>query len=1173
MNNSALAESTITRVVVRNLIDLERGPIEFLPWGRGSSISDFEPTEVKELPDKSACYCILNGRKIPFSDWAGTMVVPHDHLVFVRVPGFWMFVLYLALMLGSAYAYKSLMPKNKSGESPTYSFDQIETTARTGQPIPVVYGKHAVGGQYINTFKTLSKSMPINSSGQTIEFGYGEPRLSALIALSEGPISAIGNQGADVDNLTGDDIPLGIRINGVEARDIPGINVSWRLGYPDQTPIGGFSDTSVSVNVNKTVYAASPVTEITTTEVDAFSVILTWPSGLIYIGSSKIHTVNQQLRFRYQRLATASSTPTESAWTTFNITVKGKTTSSFSLEFKFDNLENGFYAVQVVRLQTYDDPTFGGYSTQYSFDTLNQITYGDSLSYPNVALLGLKNIPASIVGGGGLPVINVEVLGKLVYIWTGGTVSSPVFSLLYSDSPAWCAADMLLNQRYGGGAFGMNLCDLDLQGFDDWADYAAELIDIGDGASTLGARFTCNAVFDTKESIWDQVQKIASSSRVALIKTGRKVKPKIDRAASVVQLFTMGNIVRDSFAYITDTRQDKPNYVEVQYLNEDDSWNPDTQVAFGSNLSEFFRKDPIRFSCITRSYQAARQAKYILNIHELSRRAVEFEVPIDALASEPGDVVAVAHDSTGWAIASGRVVAATSTTVTLDSEVTVPGVGSLSITVRTSGTGADVFQTRVCNSSAGVKAAGTSLSISSAWNGGDVPVKGDIWSASTTTIGGLAAKPYRIQSVERDYDKLTARIEATEYTTSIYSDDPGDVPSVSGGENPGQLVVPPEVIDLVAVEVDTVQDDGTLIIQASLSWSKPTSSTQYKNKVYYKITSDPAAQGGFDYIGETDGASFIVGQQFIALGESYIFAVTSATLEGLEFILPGDAPQVALSITGSNALPPDITGFQVSQNGSQLVFIWNALTISNLQGYEIRSGASWQGGSVVATDIPGATYSTTNYTPNVLNTFWIKAKNNLGNYSLNPVSVSITPSFPPGSVDIDNEQATTWPGTKVSYTVQPNGTLKMNGAPSLTWATATFSWDSATASTTTWDGGSSSYETAALDAGTVAERLVQIGLTVQEFDSTLTWATATFAWDSATGVGSTWLGIIADGNNVIHTVKVSISDDDITYTPFAVYVPGGQYSFRYIKIRVESVSSDPDILGILSSLHTVATTV
>src|SRR6185295_12097945 len=129
----------------------------------------------------------------------------------------------------------------------------------------------------------------------------------------------------------------------------------------------------------------SPVTYNSTTEsVEGFSVIITWPNGLIYIGSI-VHYVHQQMRIRYQKLAFKNAPAVEANWIDYDFIVTNKTSNQFSREIRFDNVDPGFYAIQLVRLQTYDDPAFGGFSTQFEFDSVNEITYGDSFSYPNVA--------------------------------------------------------------------------------------------------------------------------------------------------------------------------------------------------------------------------------------------------------------------------------------------------------------------------------------------------------------------------------------------------------------------------------------------------------------------------------------------------------------------------------------------------------------------------------------------------------------------------------------------------------------------------------------------------------------------------------------------------------------------------------------------------------------------
>lgn len=123
-----------------------------------------------------------------------------------------------------SYAIMALSPRPKPpgvpqdrGDlaSPTYSWDGIQTSYGQGFTVPVVYGRHHVGGQVIYTDVFAS------SLG-----GFLDDRLNMILALSEGPIARIGDNDMTglVDGLGGvlsetystpTSLPNHIRVNGV----------------------------------------------------------------------------------------------------------------------------------------------------------------------------------------------------------------------------------------------------------------------------------------------------------------------------------------------------------------------------------------------------------------------------------------------------------------------------------------------------------------------------------------------------------------------------------------------------------------------------------------------------------------------------------------------------------------------------------------------------------------------------------------------------------------------------------------------------------------------------------------------------------------------------------------------------------------------------------------------
>jgi predicted phage tail protein len=106
--------------------------------------------------------------------------------------------------------------------------------------------------------------------------------------------------------------------------------------------------------------------------------------------------------------------------------------------------------------------------------------------------------------------------------------------------------------------------------------------------------------------------------------------------------------------------------------------------------------------------------------------------------------------------------------------------------------------------------------------------------------------------------------------------------------------------------------------------------------------------------------------------------------------------------TVANIEPSDVTGFAAEQWGndrSKVRLTWNAIPDPDLDYYEIREGANWDLGAVVATRLTGLVCDAS-IAAERLYRFWIAAINKAGKTSLNPAPVEgqfdLNPSPPQG---------------------------------------------------------------------------------------------------------------------------------------------------------------------------------
>lgn len=124
-----------------------------------------------------------------------------------------------------------------------YGFAGIRNSFLNGSSVPVVYGLHRVGGVGLSLFSRVEN---------------GQDKIFMLLALSEGPIYAIGQYTTNQSGLVGAALPNDLLINANPASGFRDVKASLRLGTNNQSTIADFSEaaTTFLVNAECTLIAA-----------------------------------------------------------------------------------------------------------------------------------------------------------------------------------------------------------------------------------------------------------------------------------------------------------------------------------------------------------------------------------------------------------------------------------------------------------------------------------------------------------------------------------------------------------------------------------------------------------------------------------------------------------------------------------------------------------------------------------------------------------------------------------------------------------------------------------------------------------------------------------------------------------------------------------------------------
>lgn len=298
-----------------------------------------------------------------------------DHVTFAPQPygfigvGAVKFLFWLAASTVLNLMMAPRLPPRKRGEeqSPTYGFGGISTARGEGFPIPIIYGRHRVGGVVVSEVLE-SEAFPPKQTYR------------ALISLGLGPYYAIGNVTTNTAQGTvlstsdpSNPIPTGIEINGNRAETYDDVEVQVRLGAPGQLTIPGYEFADTNVEVGQTL--TSPTTSSASNSTTQLS-----------ITTYKVKATSDTVFSAYARTQDYYSDEVDAARVTitfpyglytYDQTTGGLASSNFQLCARYIELDNAGTPI------TSGGPEADGYVRLPPFDMLAAAQQGQfSIEYP-----------------------------------------------------------------------------------------------------------------------------------------------------------------------------------------------------------------------------------------------------------------------------------------------------------------------------------------------------------------------------------------------------------------------------------------------------------------------------------------------------------------------------------------------------------------------------------------------------------------------------------------------------------------------------------------------------------------------------------------------------------------------------------------------------------------------
>lgn len=383
--------------------DLPVSMLYFPEWWNPTAHEDAVLTEYREglrvfdiLPrgvDPDRVTIVVNHKPDQGSGDPYRLLDPGDSVVVINVPAYTItgyvvvdLILTVAINAGIGYLVgKVLAPSGNDERDPNnstsvYGFSGIRTNYNAaGLPVPLHYGGPIrFGGLVIS---------------ETVKIVEGDPPdsfLKLIILLAAGPIEEIGGYTAEVDGLSGDTLPVGMKINGNEARNFSDVTVHLRLGTKGQSIGPGFDEIETFYFVGlpfSNTLSTSPdpiVTDYSLAAVYDFPqgakfekvrLGVRFPNGLYTTSSGSVNprTVDVQVRYiELDSLGSPVGSYVEVDWTTDpngtgnTLSISAAQTNSFTKHLEFPIIDPDLFVAPVLS----NAVKFGNSTAEYGRQTL-----------------------------------------------------------------------------------------------------------------------------------------------------------------------------------------------------------------------------------------------------------------------------------------------------------------------------------------------------------------------------------------------------------------------------------------------------------------------------------------------------------------------------------------------------------------------------------------------------------------------------------------------------------------------------------------------------------------------------------------------------------------------------------------------------------------------------------
>jgi len=261
------------------------------------------------------------------------------------------------------------------------------------------------------------------------------------------------------------------------------------------------------------------------------------------------------------------------------------------------------------------------------------------VAYLYIRLQYSQNVFSSI------PTITADVDGKKVLDPRDSTVK-------FSNNPALCIRDYLINTRYGRGIPTTAIDDTTVIAAANACDVAVAI------PGGTQATYTCDGLVNTDAAPLANLSDLLTSCRGFMVFSGGKYKLKLDQADTAGFAFTEDNII-GKWSIKLPEKRNRANRVRATFFDPNNSWQPNIAVqestTYRTEDNGVLLEAEFSLPYTANLYRAQQIAQQTLK-QSRKQTLCQFTATIAGLRCEVGDLVTLTHSTPGWSAKIFRVM-------------------------------------------------------------------------------------------------------------------------------------------------------------------------------------------------------------------------------------------------------------------------------------------------------------------------------------------------------------------------------------------------------------------------------------------------------------------------------------------------------------------------------------